>query len=67
MAEVVASLPVRRAGIAQPDDQLRPGYATIPFGSPGLNRLTDDRDVDPFSRIPALANVRCRIGKEASP
>ncbi len=51
----------RASAIAELDDTLRPGFTAIPFGTPGLNRLTDDADVDPLSRIPALANVPCRI------
>ncbi|MCC6999957.1 MAG: molybdopterin-dependent oxidoreductase [Deltaproteobacteria bacterium] len=46
------------------DDSLRPGFAHIPFGSPGLNQLTDDSDCDPLSHIPALANVPCQISRE---
>jgi anaerobic selenocysteine-containing dehydrogenase len=43
------------------DEDLRAGAAAVYFGTPGLNRITDDEDRDPFSPIPALANVPCRI------
>ncbi|MCC7540091.1 MAG: molybdopterin-dependent oxidoreductase, partial [Deltaproteobacteria bacterium] len=43
------------------DPDVREGLVVVPFGSPGLNALTDDRDRDPLSGIPALANVPCRL------
>jgi formate dehydrogenase len=43
------------------DPELRAGVAAVVFGSPGLNRLTDDDDRDPLSGIPAMANVPCRL------
>lgn len=49
------------------DAALRPGAAGMLFGTPGLNRITDGADRDPFSGIVALANVPVRISrKEAS-
>ncbi len=61
---VIASLPAA----VHIDATLRSGTAAIYFGTPDLNRLTDDADVDPFSHIPAVANVRCRIARrDAAP
>jgi anaerobic selenocysteine-containing dehydrogenase len=43
------------------DPALRQGAAGMYFGTPGINRLTSDRDRDPLSRIPAMATLRCSV------
>jgi anaerobic selenocysteine-containing dehydrogenase len=51
----------REPAVVALDAALRDGVASVEFGSPGLNRLTDDEDLDPLSGIPALATVPCRL------
>lgn len=60
-AVVVETDTGRLAAQVRVDESLRPFVAGVFFGTPGLNHLTDDRDRDPFSGIPAMANVPCRI------